>query len=419
MRLSQIIFLLVFIAIILSVDIFLYRWIKSLKLKYEKSIKIFLLVLFRISPVVFVCLFLVFPLMTSFIPAEEYMSYVHSMTGMFFLIYLPKIELIFFIAIENLILSLFKAYNWIIRHKKLNMEIVKRRLSIINKFGFAFATLFFFLIVYGINYGKFDFIVRSVEIRSESIPKEFDGLKIVHITDLHLGGFWGYEEEVEKIVKLINQQEPDLFVFTGDFVNNVSGEIDGFVHHLINIKSKLGSYSILGNHDYGDYIRWENPEQKYKNLERLIHLQDSIGFKMLLNESVKIGIENDTINLIGVENWGHPPFPKYGNLTKATSNIDQNKFDILLSHDPTHWEAEVLNKTKIDLTLSGHTHGAQFGLEIDGIRWSPVSIRYDHWGGLYEKSNQKLYVSTGVGFIGFPGRIGMPPEIVVYKLVRK
>lgn len=419
MKIGQIIFLLVFIAVIISVDLYLYRWIRSLKIKYEKFIDLFLLLLFRVSPILFVIAFIAFPLFFRLIPAEEYMSYVHAVTGTFFLIYLPKIELIFFIFLETIGVTIFKLYNKIVIHKQLNLEVIKRRLSVINKIGFVVATLFFFLIAYGIHYGKFDFTIRNIEIKSKNIPVNFNNYKIAHITDFHLGGFLGNEEEVDKIVDLINSQNPDIVVFTGDLVNNVSEEVDRFVPALSRLKAKSGLFSILGNHDYGDYVSWEDYQSKKSNINRLITLQDSIGFKVLLNETVQLIENGDTINLIGVENWGHPPFPQYGKLDKAINNVDLKKFDILLSHDPTHWEAEVLDKTGIDLTLSGHTHGAQFGFELGGVRWSPVSLRYDQWGGLYIKNEQKLFVSTGIGFIGFPGRIGMPPEVVVYNLAKE
>lgn len=419
MRITQIIFLIVFLSIILSVDLFLHRWIKSLKIKYKRFIRYFLLVLFKASPALFLLAFALLPFVYAYIPAEEYMTYIHSITGMFFLVYLPKIALIFFIALETLGVYLIKLYNFVFAKRAFDMEKIKQKLSFINKLGLIFATLFFVLIAYGIYYGKFDFEVRKVEIKSEKIPEGFEDFKIAHITDFHLGGFWGNEDQVDKIVDLINEQNADIIVFTGDFVNNVAGEAEKFVGSLSRLKAKQGMFSILGNHDYGDYLKWENEGLKKANLEKLISIKDSIGFNLLLNRSIKLIKDNDTINLIGVENWGKPPFPQYGNLKKALQNVDQQKFDILLSHDPTHWEAEVLDSTEIDLTLSGHTHGAQFGLEVNGIRWSPVSLRYNHWGGLYQKNNQRLFVSTGIGFIGFPGRIGMPPEIVVYNLTRK
>jgi predicted MPP superfamily phosphohydrolase len=255
-------------------------------------------------------------------------------------------------------------------------------------------------------------------LRFANLPKSFDGLCVVQISDFHLGSFLNKKEEVEEAVEFINEQEPDLLLFTGDFVNNVSSEIDPFMPALKKLKAKYGMYSIFGNHDYGDYVKWENPEKRQENIDRIIKLQEEAGFEILLNDSTKIELNGESINLVGVENWGLPPFPQYGDLNKALANVEKDSFKILMSHDPTHWDEQILEQTNIDLTLSGHTHGAQFGVEIPGWRWSPVSMRYKRWGGIYEEGKQYLNVNTGIGFIGFPGRVGMPPEISVIELRR-
>jgi predicted MPP superfamily phosphohydrolase len=221
---------------------------------------------------------------------------------------------------------------------------------------------------------------------------------------------------VEELVELVNYENPDLILFTGDFINNYSTEMDSFIDILSKFKARLGKFSILGNHDYGEYVRWKTQRDKEANLQRLKDLQNEIGFDLLLDESRKIKIEDQEIELIGIENWGMPPFPQYGDLKKAMENVDNGAFKILMSHDPTHWDAQVREKTDIDLMLSGHTHGAQFGIEIPGWRWSPVTMRYKQWGGLYNEGKQNLYVNTGLGSIGYPGRVGMPPEITIFEL---
>ena len=205
---------------------------------------------------------------------------------------------------------------------------------------------------------------------------------------------------------------------TGDFINNYSTEMDKFIPILSKLEAKIGKYTILGNHDYGEYVPWKSEQERQQNLERVIQMQREIGFDLLLDESRKIQIEDETIELVGIQNWGLPPFPQYGDLKKAMSETFTDSFKILMSHDPTHWDEQVLKKTNIDLTLSGHTHGAQFGIEIPGFRWSPVTIRYKRWGGLYSEGNQKIYINTGLGSIGYPGRVGMPPEITVLTLNR-
>jgi predicted MPP superfamily phosphohydrolase len=250
------------------------------------------------------------------------------------------------------------------------------------------------------------------------LPSSFDGVRLLQFSDFHIGSFLNNPQKVEQAIQFINQQTADLILFTGDFVNNVSSEIDDFVQMLKQLKAPLGKFSILGNHDYGDYYPWNSYAERKHNLERLIRIQEEMGFKMLLNDSLKIKHGNDEIELVGVENWGLPPFPQYGDLEKALEKTEPDSFKILLSHDPTHWDEQVLEKTAIDLTLSGHTHGAQFGIEIPGWRWSPVSIRYKHWGGLYREGQQILNVNTGIGFIGYPGRVGMPPEITLIELKR-
>jgi predicted MPP superfamily phosphohydrolase len=274
----------------------------------------------------------------------------------------------------------------------------------------------FFSIAYGIQWGRFNFSVRNLKLTYPNLPTAFDGLRVVQISDFHIGSFLNSVDKVQEAVELINKQDADLLLFTGDMVNHVATEIDGFINVMQKMKANIGKYSILGNHDYGDYVRWNSKAEKQGNLDKLLSRQREIGLNLLLNDSKKIKMGNEQIELIGVENWGLPPFPQYGDLDKALTTTEIDSFKILMSHDPSHWDEEVVNKTSIDLTLSGHTHGAQFGIEIPGWRWSPVNMRYKRWGGLYSEGKQKLYVNTGIGFIGFPGRVGMPPEITVIEL---
>jgi len=216
---------------------------------------------------------------------------------------------------------------------------------------------------------------------------------------------------------LINEQEPDLIFFTGDLVNNFAEETEDWAPVLKKMNAKMGKYSILGNHDYGDYSEWPSPEAKEKNLEEIKAFHKKMGFQLMLNENKSLKVNDEEIALIGVENWGKPPFPQHGDLDKAMEGVNPDSFKLLMSHDPSHWDAKVLGKTDINLTFSGHTHGMQFGIERIGIKWSPIQYRYPRWGGLYKESKQFLYVNRGFGYIGFPGRIGMPPEITVVELV--
>jgi predicted MPP superfamily phosphohydrolase len=346
--------------------------------------------------------------------------YFHYISGTFILFYVPKLVFIIFNLVDDLIHLGKILYKKIRKRKEQETtqgEPISRK-QFLTRTGIVIAGLPFISIAYGIKWGKFNYTTRNFSLSFSNLPVSFDGLRIVQISDFHIGSFLNSIDEVEVAVELINEQNADLLLFTGDFVNNLSSEMDKFIPILNKLKAKNGKYSILGNHDYGDYVPWNSMEEKRKNFDRLINLQEDLGFKVLINGSQKVALNGEEIELIGVENWGLPPFPQYGDLNKALLNTTQDSFKILMSHDPTHWDEEVLEKTNIDLTLSGHTHGAQFGIEIPGWRWSPVNMRYKRWGGLYTEGMQRLYVNTGIGFIGFPGRVGMPPEIAVIELKR-
>ena len=239
-------------------------------------------------------------------------------------------------------------------------------------------------------------------------------MKIVHISDLHLGSFNSIEK-LEKVVNIINNQNPDIVVFTGDLVNNFHNEALPYVETLSKIKSKYGNFSVLGNHDYCDYVGWKRNSDKWKdNFSKMLEIHKDIGFELLLNESKEIIIDNQKFNLVGVENWGAGNFNKDGDLDKAMSLVDENFPTILLSHDPSHWTEQVVDYNKrIDLQLAGHTHGMQFGIDIPGIKWSPVQWRYKQWKGLYNKLDKYIYVNTGVGNLAYAGRVGIMPEISV------
>lgn len=283
--------------------------------------------------------------------------------------------------------------------------------------GFFVAAIPLTSIIYGVTKGKFNYRIIHEKIRFTKLPQSFIGLKIVQISDMHLGSFRRKYEQIARAVEMINNQNPDLILFTGDLVNNFAEETEGWAPVLAKMKAKYGKYSVLGNHDYGDYSKWDSAEEKEKNLIAIKNFHEKIGFRLLLNESKILTIKNEEIALVGVENWGKPPFPQHGDVEKAFGNVNPKLFKILLSHDPSHWDEKVLTGTDIDLTFSGHTHGMQFGFERAGIKWSPIQYKYPHWGGLYCKNNQYLYVNRGFGYHGFPGRIGMPPEITVVELV--
>ena len=284
--------------------------------------------------------------------------------------------------------------------------------------GFLLAAFLFAAIVRGILVGRFDFRVVRETIHYDSLPKEFDKLRIVQISDMHIGSFYRHKGQIVKAVEMINNLKPDIIFFTGDMVNNIAEEAKGLEEVFQKLKAPLGKYSILGNHDYGDYMRWESEEAKKKNLDELIKFERDAGFDILLNENRIITKDGQQIAIVGVENWGNPPFVQYGYLPDAVKGCEHIPFRILLSHDPSHWDEQVLGKTNIQLTLSGHTHGMQFGLKIGEWQWSPVQWKYERWHGLYQHNEQCLYVNRGLGHIGFPGRVGMLPEITLLELHR-
>lgn len=292
------------------------------------------------------------------------------------------------------------------------------RSQFFSKAALGMAAIPMVAMVYGMVKTAFDFTVKRVTVKLPNLPAGFDGLKIVQISDIHTGSFVS-QAPFRKAIELILEQKPDIVFFTGDLVNNVSAEAEGFKQVLSTIKAPMGVYSILGNHDYGDYVQdWESENAKIANLNRLKQIHAEMGWRLLLNENVTLTRNGDSIALIGVENWGHKlGFPKYGKLAQAVVGTEGAPVKLLLSHDPSHWESEVLPLYKdIDITFSGHTHGFQFGIEIPGFKWSPSQYVYEQWAGLYQKGKQYIYVNRGFGFLGYLGRIGIPPEITVMEL---
>ncbi|MGI9530632.1 metallophosphoesterase [Lutimonas sp.] len=292
----------------------------------------------------------------------------------------------------------------------------KESLIIIPFVGLLGGFLPFFVIIYAIFKALYRFKVHHLHIQVHTLPKAFDKLRIVHISDLHLGSFNFRYHILDRAVTLINQQKPDFIFFTGDLVNNFAWELKGWAEIMGKMKAKTGKFAVLGNHDYGDYSSWETPELKKSNLESIQYFYKKIGFELLMNEGSIIRKNREEIAILGVENWGNPPFKQYGDLNKAIKNTSHVPFKILLSHDPTHWNEEVVHLTDISLTLSGHTHGMQAGVRLKNKQWSPIKYKYKHWAGLHREGNQYLNVNRGLGWLGFPGRLGMRPEITCIDL---
>ena len=304
--------------------------------------------------------------------------------------------------------------------KPTNAPRIPSRRKFVSTLGWGLAAIPFASILYSIFKGKYNYKVWKYTLYFDNLPKAFNGYRITQISDIHCGSFDNYEK-IRYGVDLINSQKSDVILFTGDLVNNLANEVHNWKSLFATLQAPDGVFSIMGNHDYGDYSSWETPEAKQQNLEHLFQLQKQMGWQLLLNEHCYLERDGEKIALIGVENWGHGRFSKYGDLNKAMEGINTEDFKILMSHDPTHWQEVVLPENKdIQLTLSGHTHGMQCGIEIPWwLKWSPSQYIYKYWGGMYEEGGKYLNVNRGFGYHAFPGRLGVWPEITVIELKTK
>jgi predicted MPP superfamily phosphohydrolase len=328
--------------------------------------------------------------------------------GIFLMVYLPKILFNVFQLggdLTGLVVRLLGGHSDRIRHGFLWPGAVAA-LLLMTAFGM------------GMIRGRTHVKVFREEIPLARLPKAFEGMRIVQISDLHLAGFYNQPGYVRKVVEQVNSLEPDLLLFTGDMVHNFSEEVDPFLEELLRLKAPMGKFAILGNHDYGHYFRWKSAGEEEANLERVKSQIRAAGFDLLLNEFRSLQIDGQSVELLGVENWGKPPFPQHGDLEAALKGTDPQRVKILMSHDPSHWDLQVKGKVPVGLTLAGHTHGMQFGIELGNFRWSPSRWAYRYWAGLYRENGQYLYVNRGLGFTGFPGRVGIRPEITLITLTR-
>ena len=336
--------------------------------------------------------------------------------GFFIALVVPKLVLVIAMFGEDV----FRACEAMLRYLGLTSSAqgyFESRRQFVSKLALGLAAIPLASIIYGIYKGRYNYKVLRYTLHFKDLPDAFNGYKLTQISDIHSGSF----DDVDKVryaVDLINKQNSDVILFTGDMVNNKADELLPFVDVFNKLKAKDGLFSVLGNHDYGDYVHWESATAKQKNLQHLKQLQKDIGFNLLLNDSVYLEKNGQRIALVGVENWGAGGFKKAGDLQLASRKIHQDDFKILMSHDPSHWEKKVLkDPSHYHLTLSGHTHGMQFGIDIPGwFKWSPVKWRYKHWAGIYKELNQYINVNRGFGYLAFPGRVGMWPEITVIEL---
>ncbi len=336
--------------------------------------------------------------------------------GALLLVLVPKMILAFFMLSEDIVRILTGSVNFFINSEN-KADFLPSRRKFVSQIGLGIAAIPFLSMIYGITIGRYNYKVIKQRLFFEDLPADFDGFTITQISDVHSGSF-DNPEKINYAIDLVNEQNSDLILFTGDIVNNKAEEMHPWIDVFNKIQShKYGKFAVLGNHDYGEYIDFPNAQAKLENFEAIKKLYGQIGFDLLLNEHKTIQKGNHKLAIIGVENWGKG-FKQAGDLNKAATHLSKDDFKILMSHDPSHWEYEVKNHEKhFQLTLSGHTHGMQFGIEIPGIiKWSLAQFAYKQWAGLYENLGRYIYVNRGFGFHAFPGRVGIMPEITVIEL---
>ncbi len=397
----------ILVALFALIDIYLFRSLS--KTETKRWIKW----IFPISSALFFLIYFTYFLMFS--RGQLLAPYLMNMlVGISFLIFVGKL-------FSMVVLFSEQVKNWAVLFlnlfKKADKKKIPSRRKFVRNAALGVASLPLATGLFGLIIGKYLYKTKRIQLKSKRLPQAFNGFKIVQFSDFHAGSFDWYKQ-VEEGMQMINDLEPDVILFTGDLVNNRTEEALRFQSLWKNLKAKHGKFAVLGNHDYGDYMPWKSDAERAANLERMKKFYQDTGFKLLLNEHQLIEIESGKIALAGVENWGTGRFPQYGKIDEALSQVEETLFTVLLTHDPDHWKEQVRTYPKIvDLTLSGHTHGAQFGVPIPGGVWSPASWRYDFWKGLYKHDdNRHLYVNTGFGFLGYPGRINMAPEITCIEL---
>lgn len=338
--------------------------------------------------------------------------------GIFLAVVVPKLILVLFMFGEDI--GRFFVGTFMRASGSDEVQFMASRRKFVSTVALGIAAIPFASLLYGMVQGKYNYKVMKYALEFDDLPDEFDGFTLTQISDVHSGSF-DNRNKVEYAVNLINEQQSDVILFTGDLVNNVADEMYDWKVLFSTLSAPEGVYSVLGNHDYGDYVHWDNEIDQERNLQKLKLLQKEMGWDLLLNENRIFERNEQRIALVGVENWGENGFKQAGDLEKASEGLSEKDFKILLSHDPSHWQSKVKEDPKnFQLTLSGHTHGMQFGIEIPGfIRWSPIKYRYKNWAGIYEEFGRYINVNRGFGFLGYPGRVGIWPEITVIQLKKR
>lgn len=409
------------ISFIIAVDLYSWQGIKTIFRKRGNAfIKKLRNIYFGIT-----ILFVAFTIAQSFLPflatSNTFRSY---SSAILFIIYLSKFLLCLFLLVDDLqrLVRWFpkKISLLFLKKTELKPELVPAKISrakFISQAGTLTAAVPMVALTKGIFKGAYDYKIFSVPLYLPNLPSQFNGMKLVQISDIHSGSFFN-KDAVKRGVDMIRDVKADLIFFTGDLVNNRTDEAYDYADIFSTIKAPMGVFSTFGNHDYGDYLSWPSKEAKQKNLDDLVQVHKDLGWKLLRNENVTIDKNGKSIGILGVENWGDKGrFQRFGDIDKAKQGLPDVPVKLLLSHDPSHFDAVVTKShADIDATFAGHTHGFQFGIEIGSFKWSPVQYIYPKWAGLYKEGNQQLYVNRGFGFLGYPGRVGIMPEITVFEL---
>jgi len=408
--------LIIFIIILLLIDYYIFQSVKTIYQTYSNNSKQLIGIVFWSVSSFNIITIVLFNLFSKNFSGNKFFTYLFSIViG----IIIAKIISVLFFLVDDIRRVLqwgFVKTNTIINSNS-EQEVNISRSVFMSWLGIAASGTLFGTLLYGFK-NKYSYQLRKEKLHFKNLPAAFRGLKILHISDIHAGSFLD-KKDVELGIDLILKQQADLILFTGDLVNNAANEMKNYKDLFSLIKAPLGVYSVLGNHDYGDYVQWpQDGISKEDNLNLLKQTHAEMGWNLLMNQHQLIEKEGEIIAILGIENWSAKGnFPKYGDLKKAYEGSEKYPFKILLSHDPSHWHAQVRKDYKdIDLTLSGHTHGMQFGVELPGFKWSPIQYVYKEWAGLYEELNTKLYVNRGFGFLGYPGRVGILPEITLIEL---
>ncbi|NOT36674.1 MAG: metallophosphoesterase [Saprospiraceae bacterium] len=409
----------IILLMLFSLDYYVYQGVRVLFSSYSPMY-------FKLSSTIYWIVCLSLPLLFFYYMFQGRQTHQLTSFGVFlgnlWLVFLiTKIVFFLFLFGEDIYRLLYGSINNITNNNistaEDNIQFLPSRRKFVSQVALGVAAVPFLSLIYGIFKGRYDYKIHKHDLAFKDLPEAFDGFTITQISDVHCGSF-DEREGVIKGLDLIHQLKSDLIVFTGDLVNTFSHEFDPWIEDFKKLKAPYGQYSILGNHDYGEYAEWANAQEQNENFEKIKNHHSTIGFKLLEDASVKINKDGQYIQLLGVHNWGKG-FGERGNVNKALNDVIDSDFKILLSHDPTHWEHQVKNMNQhIHLTLSGHTHGMQMGVELPGFRWSPVQYRYPKWAGLYEENDKFLYINRGFGVLGFRGRAGIWPEITQITLRR-